>query len=114
MANLVDINCHFKYQPVITSSLVANNIMTFSKQLFRSPFYIQYTFITCPNHVVLPSSYWSIPCLSNSTSSFYATTSYKRGSSMFPSCQIVKRLRVPAIDRERLLLEMALARLQKL
>ena len=35
MANLVDINCHFKYQPVITSSLVANNILTFSKQPSR-------------------------------------------------------------------------------
>ncbi|KAF3559644.1 hypothetical protein F2Q69_00010349 [Brassica cretica] len=86
-----------------TTSYVRNLSLTFN--VSGSPFYIQYTFITCPNHVVLPSSYLSIPCLSNSTSSFYATTSYKRGSSMFPSRQIVKRLRVPAIDRERLLLE---------
>ncbi|CAH8386983.1 unnamed protein product [Eruca vesicaria subsp. sativa] len=87
---------------------LAKRLLTFnvSGSPFSFPFNIEYTFFTCPNDVVLPSSYWPVPCLSNSTSSFYATTSYNQASSLFPSsCQIVKRLHVPAINRERLLLE---------
>lgn len=62
---------------------------------FSSPFYVEYTFITCPSKVVLPSSYQSITCLNNSTSSFYATTSYSQADPMFRSCQMVKRTHVP-------------------
>lgn len=88
---------------------LAKRLLTFnvSGSPFNFPFDFEYTLFTCPNHVVLPSSssYWSIPCLSNSTSSFYATTSYKQASTMFLSCQIVNRLHVPAINSETLLLE---------
>uniref|UniRef100_A0A0D3BNS9 RING-type E3 ubiquitin transferase n=1 Tax=Brassica oleracea var. oleracea TaxID=109376 RepID=A0A0D3BNS9_BRAOL len=89
---------------------LAKRLLTFnlSGSPFSSPFYTEHTFFTCPGDVVLPSSYRSIPCLSNSTSSFYATTSYEQASSSaFRSCQIVKRLDVPAsyINSERLLLE---------
>ncbi|KAG7575134.1 Wall-associated receptor kinase C-terminal [Arabidopsis suecica] len=66
----------------------------------RSPFSprfdILYTFLTCPNEVVLPSWYPFIPCLSNSTSSFFATSNFALAQSMLPSCQIVKRLHVPS------------------
>ncbi|KAF3575639.1 hypothetical protein DY000_02028366 [Brassica cretica] len=91
-------------------SCLAKRLLTFnlSGSPFSSPFYTEHKFFTCPGDVVLPSSYRSIPCLSNSTSSFYATTSYEQASSSaFRSCQIVKRLDVPAsyINSESLLLE---------
>ncbi|VVB03510.1 unnamed protein product [Arabis nemorensis] len=64
---------------------------------FSSCFDILYTFLTCPNEVVLPSWYnRSIPCLSNSTSSFFATSNSAFEKSMLPSCKIVKRVSVPA------------------
>lgn len=64
---------------------------------FSSRFNIFYTFLICPNEVVLPSSsYRSIPCLSNSTSSFFATTNSALANSMLPSCKIVKRVSIPA------------------
>ncbi|CAH8380760.1 unnamed protein product [Eruca vesicaria subsp. sativa] len=62
---------------------------------FSPRFSIFYTFFSCPSDVVLPSSYQSIPCLNNSTSSFFATSNYVSVELMFPSCQIVKKLRVP-------------------
>lgn len=77
----------------------AKRLLTFN--MSGSPFsprfgYVFNTFLTCPNEVVLPSWYPSIPCLSNSTSSFFATSNFSLVQSMLPSCQIVKRLYVPA------------------
>lgn len=43
----------------------------------------------------MPSWYPPIHCLSNSTSSFFATSNMSLANSMLPSCQIVKRLAVP-------------------
>ncbi|KAG7593143.1 Wall-associated receptor kinase C-terminal [Arabidopsis thaliana x Arabidopsis arenosa] len=56
---------------------------------------VYYTFLTCPNEVVRLSWYPRIRCLSNSTSSFFATSNMSLANSMLPSCQIVKRLAVP-------------------
>ncbi|CAE5958687.1 unnamed protein product [Arabidopsis arenosa] len=56
---------------------------------------VYYTFLTCPNEVGTPSWYQRIRCLSNSTSSFFATSNMSLANSMLPSCQIVKRLAVP-------------------
>ncbi|CAL9237170.1 unnamed protein product [Arabidopsis halleri] len=77
---------------------LAKRLLTFniSGSPFSPRFEIFYTFLTCPNEVVLPSWYPSIPCLSNSTSSFFATSNFALAQSMLPSCQIVKRLHVPS------------------
>lgn len=101
---------------------MAKRLLTFniSGSPFSPHFDILYTFLSCPNEVVLPSWYPSIPCLSNSTSSFFATSNYSLAQSMLPSCQIVKRLHVPAtspfgetrfssdLNNQSLLLEWAL------
>jgi len=77
---------------------LAKRLLTFniSGSPFSPHFDILYTFLSCPNEVVLPSWYPSIPCLRNSTSSFFATSNYSLAQSMLPSCQIMKRLHVPA------------------
>ena len=62
---------------------------------FSPRFSLQYTFLTCPNEVLKPSWYPPIRCLSNSTSSFFATSNLALANSMLPSCQIVKRVAVP-------------------
>ncbi|AEC10706.1 unnamed protein product [Arabidopsis thaliana] len=77
---------------------LAKRLLTFniSGSPFSPRFDTLYTFLTCPNELVLPSWYPSIPCLSNSTSSFFATSNFALAESMLPSCQIVKRIYVPA------------------
>uniref|UniRef100_A0A565B4Q3 RING-type E3 ubiquitin transferase n=1 Tax=Arabis nemorensis TaxID=586526 RepID=A0A565B4Q3_9BRAS len=57
---------------------------------------VDYTFLTCPKEVVMPSWYPPIPCLSNSTFSFFATSNLALANSMLPSYQVVKRVDVPA------------------
>ncbi|KAJ0259123.1 putative RING-H2 finger protein ATL21B [Hirschfeldia incana] len=90
---------YYKQQIYITDpeNCLAKRLLTFnmSGSPFSSLFSIDYTLFSCPNDVVLPSSYRSIPCLNNSTSSFFATSSYVSVELIFPSCQIVKRLRIP-------------------
>ncbi|XP_056864295.1 putative RING-H2 finger protein ATL21B isoform X2 [Raphanus sativus] len=90
---------YYKQQIYISDpeNCLAKRLLTFnmSGSPFSPSFSILYTFFSCPNDVVLPSSYRSIRCLNNSTASFYATSSYVSVELMFPSCQIVKRLHVP-------------------
>uniref|UniRef100_A0A0D3C6K1 RING-type domain-containing protein n=1 Tax=Brassica oleracea var. oleracea TaxID=109376 RepID=A0A0D3C6K1_BRAOL len=91
---------YYKQQIYISDpeNCLAKRLLTFnmSGSPFSSRFSSFYTFFSCPNDVVLPFSYRSIPCLNNSTSSFYATSNYEFVQIMFPSCQIVKRLHVPS------------------
>ncbi|KAG2284896.1 hypothetical protein Bca52824_044500 [Brassica carinata] len=90
---------YYKQQIYISDpeNCLAKWLLTFnmSGSPFSSRFSTFYTFFSCPNYVALPYSYRSIPCLNNSTSSFYATTNYAFVELMLPSCQIVKRLHVP-------------------
>ncbi|EOA39058.1 hypothetical protein CARUB_v10011687mg [Capsella rubella] len=62
---------------------------------FSNGFSVYYTFLKCPNELVIPSWYPPIRCLSNSTTSFFATSNLSLANSMLPSCQVVKRLAVP-------------------
>ncbi|CAA7015681.1 unnamed protein product [Microthlaspi erraticum] len=62
---------------------------------FSPRFNVYYTFLTCRKEVLMPSWYPPIHCLSNSTSSFFATSNLTLANSMLPSCQIVKRVAVP-------------------
>ncbi|KAL1191611.1 putative RING-H2 finger protein ATL21B [Cardamine amara subsp. amara] len=77
---------------------LAKRLLTFniSGTPFSPRFHIFYTFLSCRNEVVLPSWYPSISCLSNSTTSFFATSNSVLEQSMIPACQIVTRLHVPA------------------
>ncbi|KAG2309740.1 hypothetical protein Bca52824_029488 [Brassica carinata] len=93
---------YYKQQIYISDpeNCLAKRLLTFnmSGSPFSPRFSIYYTFFSCPNYVVLPYSYRSIPCLNNSNSSFYATSNYAFAELMLPSCQIVKRLHVPLIS----------------
>ncbi|EOA29233.1 hypothetical protein CARUB_v10025505mg [Capsella rubella] len=66
---------------------------------FSALYLASYTFLSCPNDVAKSSGFDSIPCLGNSTTSFYATTSLDGAKSMLPSCQIVKTLAIPVSRR---------------
>ncbi|AAG26956.1 RING zinc finger protein, putative [Arabidopsis thaliana] len=77
---------------------MVKRLLTFntSGSPFSYGFSFYYTFLTCPNEVVIPVwSLMSIPCLSNSTSSFFATSNLTFSKLLPPSCQIVKGLYVP-------------------
>ncbi|CAN8291101.1 unnamed protein product [Cochlearia groenlandica] len=120
---LVDYIDYRKQQITLTirnDSCVAKRLLTFntSGSPFTPRYDVEYTFLACPNEVVLLT--WSpslISCLSNSTTSFFAMTELDLASSMVPSCQIVKKVALPAsspystylrfstFDVERLLLK---------
>ncbi|CAN8291105.1 unnamed protein product [Cochlearia groenlandica] len=119
---LVDDIDYDKQQITLTipnDSCVANRLLTFntSGSPFTPRYHVEYTFLACPNEVVLPTWFPSmISCISNSTTSFFATTNLDLANSMVPSCQIVKKVAVPAsspysylrfstFDVERLLLK---------
>ncbi|XP_010501627.2 PREDICTED: RING-H2 finger protein ATL20-like [Camelina sativa] len=76
---------------------LVKRLLTFntSGSPFSNGFSVNYTFLSCPNEVVIPSWYPTITCLSNSTTSFFATSNLSLANSMLPSCQVVKRLAVP-------------------
>lgn len=97
---LVDKINYLKQQISISDpeNCMVKRLLTFntSGSPFSYRFGVYYTFLTCPNEVVIPAwSLMSIPCLSNSTSSFFATSNLTFSLSLPPSCQIVKRLDVP-------------------
>ncbi|KAL1218711.1 RING-H2 finger protein ATL20 [Cardamine amara subsp. amara] len=105
-----DIN--YKKQQISISdpeNCLVKRLLTFntSGSPFSNGFSVYYTFLTCPNEVLRPSwSPMSIPCLSNSTSSFFATSNSALVKTMPSSCQIVKRLAVPVnVLYENMLLE---------
>ncbi|CAM8971971.1 unnamed protein product [Rhodiola kirilowii] len=67
--------------------------------LSNSPFdinyyYRNYTFLSCPTHLV-QSRYTTIDCLSNSTTSVLATTSLTLAQSISNSCTIIKTVPIP-------------------
>lgn len=93
-------NINYKKQQIYLSdpdNCLVKRLLTLntSGTPFSYGFSVYYTFLTCPNEVVMPSWYPSIRCLSNSTSSFFATSNMSLANSMLPSCQIVKRLAAP-------------------
>ncbi|CAN8291109.1 unnamed protein product [Cochlearia groenlandica] len=84
-----------------TDSCVVKRLLTFntSGSPFTPGYDDEYTFLACPNEVVLPTWYPSLSCISNSTTSFFATTNLDLANSMVPSCQIVKKVALPASSR---------------
>lgn len=62
--------------------------------LINTSYYINYTIISCPTHLV-QSRYTTIECLSNSTTSILATNSISLAYSVSNSCTIINTVLIP-------------------